>query len=191
MEQQATNKNLKPCKACGKEMAKSAKACPHCGAKNKKPIFLRGWFIAVVVLLVAFVVSNILIAKPNYTITATVVESGETTTYKANEIRNMVREDAQAFLDTFVNTETIIEFTATVTNQYSAADAVLNHDMLNNTYNDSWVYECDDIRVSCFTYPTVEVGDEIAVTGMFDGIRVVNNEIEYIAVVATSVEKVK
>ena len=39
MEQQATNKNLKPCKACGKEMAKSAKACPHCGAKNKKPIF--------------------------------------------------------------------------------------------------------------------------------------------------------
>lgn len=25
------------CKACGKEIAKSAKACPHCGAKNKKP----------------------------------------------------------------------------------------------------------------------------------------------------------
>lgn len=28
---------MKPCKACGKEIAKSAKACPHCGAKNKKP----------------------------------------------------------------------------------------------------------------------------------------------------------
>lgn len=25
------------CKACGKEIAKSAKTCPHCGAKNKKP----------------------------------------------------------------------------------------------------------------------------------------------------------
>lgn len=25
------------CKACGGEMATSAKACPHCGAKNKKP----------------------------------------------------------------------------------------------------------------------------------------------------------
>lgn len=25
------------CKACGKEMAKSANACPNCGAKNKKP----------------------------------------------------------------------------------------------------------------------------------------------------------
>ena len=24
------------CKSCGKEIAKSAKACPHCGAKNKK-----------------------------------------------------------------------------------------------------------------------------------------------------------
>lgn len=25
------------CKTCGEEIAKSAKACPHCGAKNKKP----------------------------------------------------------------------------------------------------------------------------------------------------------
>lgn len=28
---------MKPCKACGQEIAKSAKVCPHCGAKNKKP----------------------------------------------------------------------------------------------------------------------------------------------------------
>ena len=28
---------MKPCKACGQEIAKSAKNCPHCGAKNKKP----------------------------------------------------------------------------------------------------------------------------------------------------------
>lgn len=27
---------LTTCKACGKEIAKSAKSCPHCGAKNKK-----------------------------------------------------------------------------------------------------------------------------------------------------------
>lgn len=191
MEQQATNKNLKICRACGKEMAKNAKACPHCGAKNKKPIFLRGWFIVVVVALVALIISNILIALPNYTITATVVESGETTTYKANEIRKMLREDAQSFLDTFVNTETLVQFTATLTNQYSSADAVLYHDMLNNAYNDTWVLECDDIRISCFNSPNFDIGDEIVVTGMFDGFRDVNGEIEYIAVVATSVEKVK
>ena len=42
------------CKACSREIAKSAKACPHCGAKNKKPIFAKWWFwIIIVVVLVA------------------------------------------------------------------------------------------------------------------------------------------
>ena len=26
---------MKNCKACGQEIAKSAKVCPHCGAKQK------------------------------------------------------------------------------------------------------------------------------------------------------------
>ena len=39
------------CKACGKEIAKSAKTCPHCGAKNKKPLFKKWWFWVIVVLL--------------------------------------------------------------------------------------------------------------------------------------------
>lgn len=49
------NKKMTNCKSCGKEIAKSAKVCPHCGAKNKKPIYKKWWFIflIVVVLLVA------------------------------------------------------------------------------------------------------------------------------------------
>lgn len=39
---------LTECKACGTEIAKSAKACPHCGAKSKKPIFKRWWFWVIV-----------------------------------------------------------------------------------------------------------------------------------------------
>ena len=35
---------LKTCPVCGKEMAAGAKACPSCGAKNKKPIYRRWWF---------------------------------------------------------------------------------------------------------------------------------------------------
>ena len=43
------------CKACGGEMAKSAKTCPHCGAKNKKmPI----WLIALVVVLFIAIVGS-------------------------------------------------------------------------------------------------------------------------------------
>lgn len=39
------------CRTCGAEIAKSAKSCPHCGAKNKKPIFKRWWFWVVVIVL--------------------------------------------------------------------------------------------------------------------------------------------
>lgn len=41
---------LKTCKHCGAQIAKNAKVCPQCGGKNKKPIFLRWWFIVLVVL---------------------------------------------------------------------------------------------------------------------------------------------
>jgi len=33
---------LKKCKTCGKDIAKSAKVCPHCGAKNKRKSKLIG-----------------------------------------------------------------------------------------------------------------------------------------------------
>ena len=43
---------LKTCKHCGAQIAKNAKFCPNCGGKNKKPIFLRWWFIALVILVI-------------------------------------------------------------------------------------------------------------------------------------------
>ena len=42
------------CKSCGAEIASSAKSCPKCGAKNKKPIWKRVWvWILAVIILVA------------------------------------------------------------------------------------------------------------------------------------------
>lgn len=35
------------CKTCNAEIASSAKRCPSCGAKNKKPIYKRFWFILI------------------------------------------------------------------------------------------------------------------------------------------------
>lgn len=43
--------NLKLCHVCGAQMAKGAKRCPKCGAKNKKPIYKRGWFWVLLVIL--------------------------------------------------------------------------------------------------------------------------------------------
>ena len=46
------NNKMCTCKACGQEMAKSAKTCPHCGAKNKKANPLLVGIIALVALIV-------------------------------------------------------------------------------------------------------------------------------------------
>lgn len=46
------DKNVKPCKICGKIIAKNAKTCPHCGAKNKKPLFKKWWFWVIIGIIV-------------------------------------------------------------------------------------------------------------------------------------------
>lgn len=51
-----TKKKLIHCKSCDAEIAASAKTCPHCGAKNKKPLYKKAWFwILIVLLLIGFV----------------------------------------------------------------------------------------------------------------------------------------
>lgn len=35
------------CKSCSKEISSNAKSCPGCGAKNKKPIYKRPWFLVI------------------------------------------------------------------------------------------------------------------------------------------------
>jgi hypothetical protein len=47
------------CKSCGAEIATSAKFCPKCGAKNKKPIWKRVWvWILAVIILFAVIVGT-------------------------------------------------------------------------------------------------------------------------------------
>lgn len=38
---------LMKCKSCSNEIASNAKFCPGCGAKNKKPIYKRPWFVVI------------------------------------------------------------------------------------------------------------------------------------------------
>lgn len=46
------NDKMMNCGTCGAEIAKSAKACPHCGARKKKPIFKKWWFWLIIVFLI-------------------------------------------------------------------------------------------------------------------------------------------
>lgn len=46
------------CKTCGADMASSAKACPSCGAKNKKPFYAKWWFWVLVILIIGAIASG-------------------------------------------------------------------------------------------------------------------------------------
>ena len=49
---------LTQCKTCSKEIASNAKSCPNCGAKNKKAIYKRPWFIVVVFLIIVLAIGG-------------------------------------------------------------------------------------------------------------------------------------
>ena len=46
---------IKNCKACGELIAKTAKRCPYCGAKNRKPFFRRVSTYIILLLLIAII----------------------------------------------------------------------------------------------------------------------------------------
>jgi len=43
------------CHACNKEIASSAKTCPSCGAKQKKPIYKKWWFWVLIIIFIAII----------------------------------------------------------------------------------------------------------------------------------------
>ena len=46
------------CSHCGAEIASSAKVCPKCGGKNKKPIYKRPWFIILVIIILLGIIGS-------------------------------------------------------------------------------------------------------------------------------------
>ena len=46
------------CKTCCKEIAKNAKTCPGCGAKNKKPIYKKIWFWILILIIFIAIIGN-------------------------------------------------------------------------------------------------------------------------------------
>lgn len=46
------------CKTCGQEIASSAKRCPNCGAKAKKPIYKKWWFWVIIVIVISGIIAG-------------------------------------------------------------------------------------------------------------------------------------
>lgn len=52
------SEKMTKCKSCGNDIASSAKNCPGCGAKNKKPIFKKWWFWLIIVLVLIVIIGT-------------------------------------------------------------------------------------------------------------------------------------
>lgn len=115
------NKGMTTCKVCGNELAKSAKRCPHCGAKNKRPIYKRWWFwlfIAIILYLAVDIITARMEAKKNresaenvYNSSATIILDEidfDTVEFEETDFREMLGAltdnplKAERFLDKFV-----------------------------------------------------------------------------------------
>jgi hypothetical protein len=95
---------MKPCKTCSKEVAKSAKSCPHCGAKLRMGFFPKFllWVVAIIVVIIALV--NMSGGKKAETTTA-VDQSGKvetkSTTTPTGLSKEGVSSDVKIVVDSF------------------------------------------------------------------------------------------
>ncbi|MDR1176025.1 MAG: zinc ribbon domain-containing protein [Treponema sp.] len=69
------------CKACGREIAKSAKICPHCGKKNKQPV-LKVVLISAAVIIALSIIGNM--SKTNTTSSTSNTQTGGNFTIARN-----------------------------------------------------------------------------------------------------------
>lgn len=76
------NEKLKNCDSCGAEIATSAKTCPQCGAKVKRPITRKWWFWVIIVVVIAAIAGGASGSNSNTPSGADTSAAGTSTTDK-------------------------------------------------------------------------------------------------------------
>ena len=93
------------CKSCSKEIASNAKSCPGCGAKNKKPFYLRGWFIAIVIIMIIVIIggsdSDDTVSTDGESVETTKVETSKSETSKPKKEKFEMVGDVEQETDQF------------------------------------------------------------------------------------------
>lgn len=84
------------CKHCGAEIAASAKVCPHCGGKNKPPIYKRWWFIAIIVLIVLSAIGGSSSSSDGSASSSTTKASASTASSAASVVPEISEDDYKA-----------------------------------------------------------------------------------------------
>lgn len=146
---------MKNCTVSGSEIAASAKVCPKCGAKNPKPIYLRGWFIALIVVLCIITFGKISAASNDFKIQ--IQTDYGIVTLTASELSEIAKNDANQFNEYYGKTAT---FTAEVKEVRS------NIQLSNiNTYYTSLLGFNHSIFAGFDKSTNYNVGEKIKITG--------------------------
>lgn len=92
------------CKDCGKEVSASAKSCPSCGSKIKKPIYKRVWFWVIIVIVILSVASGGSGESNNETSknNAKKDKITEYTKVDIDELEDALKNNAAAAKDTYI-----------------------------------------------------------------------------------------
>lgn len=92
------------CKTCSADIAKSAKSCPACGAKNKSPFYKRWWFILIVVIVIIGAIGGGSSSNNNEELASS--SSNETTsneTTSKESVKSESKEDNKVNYENFLN----------------------------------------------------------------------------------------
>ena len=134
VQETVKNKNLTACKTCGAKIAKTAKICPSCGAKNKKkPIALRVIITAIIITIVSIYIIDIM------NINAVLTVNG--TSYSWSEYRNLyhdyyLNDKSIEFQDEF--TPATAEISGKIT---KISNAIIGETMKGNIPSESTMME--------------------------------------------------
>lgn len=104
---------LTSCNSCGAEIATSAKTCPQCGAKVKRPVTKKWWFWVIIVVVIAAIIGGTSGSKsggkPNTDKPATPDQSISYTHYNVTELFDALKSNAMKaqndFKDQYVEIE--------------------------------------------------------------------------------------
>ena len=141
------------CKTCSKEIASNAKTCPGCGAKNKKPIYKRPWFIVIVFLIIVVAIG----------------EAGDNSSTSSDEVEQVISQDNNAEeVDSVEESEEAeeVELASYESVKSEAIDILEKNFGKNGKVN---VYEDEENGIVMFSVPSPD--------GIVEGVAAINSGI--------------
>lgn len=175
----AANKKMMVCKTCGAQMAKSAKKCQSCGAKNPKKRIKKLVILLVIIgIIVGYPAFFIIRDKTSSTITA---KNGEELSY--NELCNIYRDyllndDYKEFVNEYLPAEVVVKGKITEidnetiglsSNGFTAHVEAGAHKVIKIEINNEYIYMIPyDVYSDAdeYSFGELKVGDKVEAVGI-------------------------